>query len=114
MRSRKHSFLALPVIRLIKREEELVTIRIGDPDHVVTPPRFLSRHRTLQDLAPKLIDSIPVEFHEQPAFVPASRIFTQDDFALPTIDLADCPRAVAGMLFLLETQLLDVRSEGGR
>src|SRR5262245_18502081 len=88
------SFLALPVVRLVKREEKLVAIRIGDPDHVVAPPRSLRRHRAHQNLAPQLIDPIPIELHEEAAFVPAVRILTEDDFALSTIDLADCPLAL--------------------
>jgi hypothetical protein len=108
----RSSFLTVNVIRRVKGEEELVAIGIGDPDHVVTPPRFLSRERALLDLTAKLIDPVPVQLDEQTAFVLASRIFTEDNFATSTIDLTDRPRAVAGVPFLSETQLVDVEAEG--
>ncbi len=76
------------------------------------PPRFFGRHRALQNLTAKLIDPIPVQLHEQTDLVLARRIFTQNDFAPSTVDLADCPLAVGCMPFFLETQLVDVKPEG--
>jgi hypothetical protein len=91
---RRSSSPAFTVIRVVERKEEFVAIGIGDPDHVVAPPLFLGRHRALRNLAAKLIHPIPVQLHEQTAFILARRILTQDDFAPPSVDLADCPLAV--------------------
>ena len=97
---------------LLTRKEQFVAIGIGDPDHVVAPPRFLGRHRALRDLTAKLIEPVPGQLHEQTAFVPPRGILTQDDFALPTVDLADFPLAVGFMPSFFEPQLVDVKTEG--
>ena len=81
--ARRSSCLALTIIRVVKRKEEFVAIGIGDPDHVVAPPCLLGRHRAVRHLTAKLIDPIPVQFHEQTAFILAHRILAQDDFAPP-------------------------------
>jgi hypothetical protein len=91
---------------------EFVAIGIGDADHVIAPPCFLGRHRALRDRTAKLIETIRGQRHEQTAFVPACGILTEDDFALPTVDLADDPLAVGFMPAFFETQLVDVRAEG--
>src|SRR4029450_8121034 len=76
------------------------------------PPRFLSRQRPFGNLTTKLIDPIPVQFHEETALVLARGILTQDDFASPSVDLADRPLAVACMPPLLKTELVDVKADG--
>jgi hypothetical protein len=95
-----------------KRKEEFVAVGIGDADHVIAPPRFLGRHRALRELPAKLIEAIRGQRHKQPAFVSAHGIFTQDDFALSTVDLTDGPLAVGFMSSFFETQLVEVKAEG--
>jgi hypothetical protein len=105
------SILALAVIRVVQRKEKLVAIGVRDLNHVITPPRFLTRNRARQELAAKLVDPVQRELHEEAAFVPSLRIFTEDDFALPTINLANCPLTLVGMPLLFETQFVDVKAE---
>jgi hypothetical protein len=107
------SCLAFTIIRLVKRKEEFVAIGIGDPDHVVAPPRLLGWQRALRDLSAQLIDPIPIQLHEQTASILASRILGQDDFAPPPVDLADRPLPVGCMPSFFETQLIEVEAEGG-
>jgi hypothetical protein len=46
------------------REEQLIAVGVVNLDHVIAPPRFLARNRTLDDLPTKLCYAIIGKLHE--------------------------------------------------
>src|SRR5437879_9094010 len=92
-------------------KQQLISVRIDDLDHVVTPPGLLGRNRALDDFTAKCGESIDVQCHEQARLVSSRGVLAKDDLASHAIDLADPARSIALMPTLLEAENIDVEAK---
>src|SRR5713226_10512439 len=92
-------------------KQQLISVRIDDLDHVVTPPGLLGRNGALDDFTAKRGESIDVQCHEQARLDSSRGILAKDDLAFRAMDLADPARAVALMPTLLEAEHVDVEAK---
>jgi hypothetical protein len=94
--------------KVFEANEQFVAVRVFNLKHVVSPPRPPSRDASLFDLLEQLVDRLTRQLQEEAAPIGPFGIFTQDDLAASSIDLANGALTVCFVPLLLEPELADV------